>query len=248
MTMLTDKFTYLAGYVSNPSLGYMAVTDDAIDANEIPHSHLVFLHQGKWGNGGPVKFTVVGISLCTHPIRQMIAIGPFGEAFLSGTGDMHEERIQAGEDSPKKRGPLRHVRGIAGKVYAAGMQRQVYRRDDRDVWTCIGHSIRPARGQIVGFESIGGFGEDEIYAAGWEGEIWRYDGLCWHQLDSPTKLILHDICCAGDGNVYAGGQVGMLVAGRKDSWRAIEHGNTRENIWSLAWFNLNPAVNVPLLA
>jgi hypothetical protein len=166
----------------------------------------------------------------------MIAIGPFGEALLTGNGDQHEERIHTGEDDPRKRGPLRHVRGIAGKAYAAGMDRQVYRRDDREVWICIDHDIRPAQNQIVGFESIDGFGENEIYVAGRDGEIWRYDGQRWHRVNSPTDLILHDVCCAGDGNVYAGGQVGMLVAGRDDSWRVIEHGNTRENIWSLAWF------------
>lgn len=235
--MWTDKFSFLVGYVATPSVGFLALCDDSIDVNEIPHSQLVFWQEGKWGNNGQVKFTVVSMSLCTHPIRQMVAIGPFGEVFLTGTRDSHEEEVRAGEETPSKRGMLRSVRGISGKAYAVGMQRQVYRRDGMNTWTCIDHDMRPAPGQVVGFESIDGFEEGEIYAVGWEGEIWRFDGRRWDQASSPTNFILTDVCCAGDGNVYACGRVGMLLVGRKDQWRIIEHETMSEDIWSLAWFN-----------
>ena len=235
--MWTDKFSFLGGVVASPALGFLALSDDSIDSKETPHSQLVFWQPGKWGNSGQVKFTVVSASLCTQPIKQMVAIGPFGNAFLTGSGELHEEQVRAGDyDTPTKRGMLRSVRGIGGKAYAVGMQRQVYRRDNRSLWTCIDHDMRPAHGQVVGFETIDGFGEDEIYAAGWEGEIWRFDGRQWHQSDSPTNFVLTDVCCAGDGNVYTCGRVGMLIAGRHDQWRVIDHQNMTEDIWSLAWF------------
>src|SRR5215471_14666885 len=169
--MWTDEFSFLVGHLATPSVGFLALSTDGVDSRRTPHSQLVFWQQGKWGNNGPVSFTVVSMSLCTHPVRQMIAIGPFGEVFLTGTGESHEERIQAGDDNPTKWGALRHVRGIAGKAYAVGMKRQAYRRDGRDIWTSIDQDIRPPQDQVVGFESIDGFGEEEIYAVGWEGEI-----------------------------------------------------------------------------
>jgi hypothetical protein len=234
--MWKDKFSFLVGYIASPSVGFLALSDDSIDSRQIPHSQLVFWQQGNWGNNGPVKFSVVSMSLCTHPVRQMVAIGPYGEVFLTGTGESHEEQVRVGDDSPSKRGMLRCVRGIGGKAYAAGMQRQVYRRDARDVWTCIDEDMRPAPGQVVGFEAIDGLGDSEIYAVGWEGEIWHFDGRLWHPVASPTNFVLTDVCCAGDGNVYACGRVGMLLAGREDKWRIVEQEDVTEDIWSLAWF------------
>ena len=221
MAKWTDKFSFLTGVVATPSVGFMALSDDSIDSAGIPHSQLVFWQQGSWGNNGQVDFTAISQTICTHPARQVVVIGPYGEAFLAGSSDMHEEKVGVDEDSPTKRGMLRCVRGIGGKAYAAGMQRQVYRRDDRDLWTCIDHDMRPPHGQVVGFESIDGFGEDEIYCVGWEGEIWRFDGRSWNQASSPTNLILTDVCCAGDENVYACGRVGMILVGRNDQWRII---------------------------
>ena len=70
----------------------------------------------------------------------------------------------------------------------------------------------------------------QIYAAGWEGEIWHYDGNRWSSICSPTNIILNDICCAGDGNVYAGGRVGMLIVCRRDHWKVIDHDSMTEGV------------------
>jgi hypothetical protein len=236
MAIWADKFSFLTGVVATRGLGFFALSDDSIDLKEIPHSQIVFWQAEKWGNSGPVKFVVVSASLCRYPIKQMIVIGPFGEVLLTGTGDLHEERVQAGNDNPNERGILRSVRGIGGKAYAVGMQRQVYRRDNRDLWVCIDRDMRPEPGQIVGFESIDGFAENDLYVVGWEGEIWHFDGRLWRRCGSPTNFILTDVCCAGDGNVYACGRVGMLLTGRDNVWRTIEHESMTEDIWSLAWF------------
>jgi hypothetical protein len=233
--MWTDRYSFLTGAVATPAFGLLALADDSIDATSIPHSQIVFWQAGNWGNSGQVNFTVVSVSICTHPIKQMIAVGPFGEAFLTGAGEMHEEKVESGDDTPSKRGMLRSVRGIGGRAYAAGMNRQVYRRDERGLWTCIDLEMRPAKGQVVGFESIDGFGPGDLYAVGWEGEIWHFDSAHWHQADSPTNFVLTDVCCAADGNVYACGRRGTLLMGRDDRWRVIDHGSMTEDIWSLAW-------------
>jgi hypothetical protein len=232
----TDKYSILTGVVATSSVGFLSLSDDSVEATNLPFSQLVAWQQGKWGNNGQVSFSVISVSICTHPSRQMVAIGSAGEAYFAGNGDLHLERIGTAEETPATRGPLRSVRGISGKAYAVGMQRQVYRRDDRDLWICLDRGIRPNPEQVVGFESVDGFGADDIYAVGWEGEIWRFDGRGWHQVDSPTNFILTDVCCAGDGLVYACGRLGLLLVGRNDTWSVVPQESTIEDIWSLAWF------------
>jgi hypothetical protein len=233
----SDRFSFLCGAVRYNDLGYLVLQDDTIDPVLIPHAHFVEWDRDEWGDGGQVGWTAIAVSVCKFPTEQMIGIGPLGQARLIGGGDSHDEQMGVGDETPSSRGPLRAVRSIAGRAFAVGMQRQVYRRDGIDLWTCIDRDMRPAPGQIVGFESTDGFEEDDIYAVGWEGEIWHFDGRRWHQSSSPTNFVLTDVCCAGDGNVYACGRVGMLLSGRNDLWRIIEHESMTEDIWSLAWFN-----------
>jgi len=90
---------------------------------------------------------------------------------------------------------------------------------------------------VVGFEAIDGFSEHDMYAVGWDGEIWHFGGGLWRRLASPVNSVLVDVCCAGSGVVYCCGRNGLLVCGAGDVWNVVELSSFSEDIWSLAWFN-----------
>jgi hypothetical protein len=153
-----------------------------------------------------------------------------------GSGDSHLEELRSGTAAARDRGPMRGLAAIEGVAYACGLGRQVWRRDAAMTWVPIDQSIRvpPADLDWLGFEAIGGLSRREIYAAGLQGEIWRWDGDQWFALPSPTNLILAQVCCAGSGQVYVAGQKGFLLRGRGDDFTIITNGVFEDNIWGLA--------------
>jgi hypothetical protein len=184
-----------------------------------------------------IQWTPVGITICRSPLEQMVTMSEDGDIYCLCSGEERYEKIMNEGMSPLERGgPMRGIRYIGSSVYAVGMKRQIYRRVDFDHWISIDTGVFSNGSEVVGFEAIDGFNEHELYAAGWEGEIWAFNGERWERKESPTNVILHDICCADDGSVYACSQLGTLVKGRGDEWQTIDT-ELQENIWSLAWFN-----------
>ncbi|MGE0756359.1 MAG: hypothetical protein AB7O38_05045 [Pirellulaceae bacterium] len=231
--MWAESFRIQAGTVRYHDLGYLALESQQTDGE---HSLFLEWDAGEWAECGVSSWGTVSFDRCRHPLEQGIAMGEFGEAMLMGSGDIHAETIRDGDSSPETRGYLRRVRGIAGVAYAAGMDRQVYRRQDHSRWVSIDHSMRPSADGVYGFEGLDGFAEDDIYAGGYGGEIWQYDGRRWTQRDSPTNAVLTNLVCGGDGWVYACGRVGLLLRGRGDEWSVVEHEATQDDFWGLAWF------------
>lgn len=235
----TDLFSYVTGVVRKKNLGYLVLSDDEVSKKRISNSGFVQWRDGKWGDGGDTNWLTAAVAITNHPLEQLIALGENGTVLLLGSGDRHEEQIGSGKFSPKSRGPMRGIRNIGGNIYVVGMNRQVYRREGLNNWVSIDNGARPSAKseEVVGFESIDGFSETEIYAVGWEGEIWKYDGKAWTQLDSPTNYVLVNVCCGGNGHTYACGRNGMLVRGRGDKWDIVGQENVTDDIWGLAWFN-----------
>ena len=212
----------------------MAMVHDELVADRVPFTQVALLYQGAWLDGGSLNWDTACVTRCQRPTPQYAVVGVQGQVQFVGGGDIHEELIADGKFIAAELGLLRGARAIEGVLYVCGMERQVFRRDGRDAWRYISSAI-PSYEGVVGFESIDGFSANEIYAVGWKGEIWQYDGKTWQHHDSGTNSVLVDVVCAGDGVVYAIGRGRKLVVGRGAAWQTIDLGVPVE-LWSLAWF------------
>lgn len=131
---------------------------------------------------------------------------------------------------------VRRLAAIGDAIFAVGMGRSVIRRVDRGRWIEFGPGTTNAdQDQVVGFEGIDGFSADDIYVAGWRGEIWRWFGGGWQEIDSPTSANLNAVACGADGVVYVVGDGGSMVRGAGDLWEAIDT-QRPENLQDVAIF------------
>ncbi len=238
----TDLFSYVTGAVRYNDLACVSMVADERANQKDDHSFFCQWDNGKWGRliESSLDWSTVDATVCSQPVEQVLFLGLRGEVFCAGSGDAHEEVIRPNQsDSPSARGMMRGISTIEGKAYAVGMERQVYRRDDANNWTCIDQTARPDPEDktVYSFEGIDGFSGSEIYAAGRRGEIWRYDGNIWTRQNSPTNMILTRVCCADNGDTYICGRVGTLIRGRYERWEIIEHNKTTEDFWGIAWYN-----------
>ena len=244
-TRILQTHMAVCGTVRTNKIGHVLTTAEAINTIASPHGYEQMFDStdGDWfkttGSSGNVAWCPVAAAVCNHPKPQMVAISAWGNVLIDGKGDFHEEIIRDQDKAPvERKGKLLRVRGIGQRAYVVGMGRQVYRRDDAHRWTPIDQGVLvPADNmQMLGFNSIDGFSETDIYAVGLQGEIWHFDSTRWRQLDSPTNRILNDVVCTGDGQVYACGDEGFLLRGRDDNWSIITDAAFTRDIWNLCWF------------
>lgn len=197
---------------------------------EVAHTSLIGIDDEGWGNAADTVWNSTAIAVARKPVEKAVVIGEEGDVVTYVGGNSWTEKI---EPEPVL---IRNAREIDGYVYACGMKRQVYRRAAENQWLDISAPVAGDT-EAIGFEAIDGYGGDELYAVGWEGEIWQYDGRAWHQRNSPTNVILTALCCAADGVVYAAGQGGVMLTGRDDAWSIVQLAEEfTSDIWDLCWY------------
>ena len=220
---------YVAGAARLKDLIYFIVLDKKLAAQEKEHARFIGFKEGKLGHMGDRNWKAVAACVVKKPSERFLALGEDGEVFTYlGGGKVVEEKIV-----PKPK-VLRGVGVVDGLAVACGMKRQVYRRDGEATWTAM-HAPAPDKGN-AGFEAVAGFSSKEMYAVGWNGEIWEWNGKKWVNRASPTNLILTSVCCAADGKVYICGQTGTLLKGRHDTWKVVDLGDFNDDLWAVRWF------------
>ena len=196
----------------------------------IQHVNLIGIDAGNWGSAFNTVWPSTAIAVARAPTEKVVLIGEDGDVSTYVGGKREDEAITP---APVM---IRHARTIDGLVYACGSKREVYKRVGDAQWQDIS-APRAGATEEFGFEAIDGYGVNELYAAGWGGEIWRHDGKRWTQCASPTNVILTAVCCAPDGAVYAAGQGGVMVRGRGDDWAIVDwEEEVTLDLWDLCWF------------
>ena len=211
-------------------LVYILSKNKSMVEDEIEHTSAIGVDRGKWVDCVNTNWNSTTIAVAKKPNEKLVLVGEDGEVCTYVGGVSKDEKKIPNVSL------IRSANTINGYVYACGMKRQVYKRTGEKKWVDISAPF-PAKKEKVGFESVDGFSEDEIYAVGWNGEIWQYNGTQWLNRDSLTNLILASVCCADDGVVYIVGQQGLLIRGRHDTWEVVEwDDDINIDFWDLCFF------------
>ncbi|AZD16470.1 hypothetical protein PUP66_18520 [Pseudomonas chlororaphis] len=214
----------------------MAVDDELADQNT-DHSIVFRYADEKWGK--KTLDTAIRGAIVLEDGKKILAMGVDGKILTLNLPGLSEEQVDPSDDGPSDLLTLRAMRVINGEIYLAGMGRHAYKKSNEKIWLRIDNGVflgRDRREYAIGFNCIDGFSEEDIYCAGYLGEIWRYNGKHWMQEHSPTNVVLNAIECAGDGYVYICGMAGTIIRGRDNAWEVIEQDLTKSDFWGMTYF------------
>jgi hypothetical protein len=230
------KWTFRDVFVYSKAIAYVVAGHDTSGKQDLPGCAL-FRWSGGW-SAQPFAINGTGVTVTQSPEVNVLVMGAEGKVIRWGKGGMREETIDSSEEGPQNYGDLREIRNIGAHAYVVGMRRTAYRCENNGLWKRIDGGVRCSEEDEsdAGFNSIDGFNESEIYAVGWDGEIWAFNGRKWKELRSPTNLGLFRVMCAPDGMVYACGQKGIVIVGRGDKWSVIEPISEIDTLWGATYF------------
>ena len=226
---VSESHFYVAAAARFRDLIYVLARDKGLEQRDVEHSRFIGFYRGELGHIGDRNWRAVDLCVATKPDERMVAIGEDGQVLTYVGGAVSEETIK---EAPVA---LRGVGVVDGFAWACGMKRQTYQRVGEGDWRSL-HAPPPSEGENAGFEDIAGYSSNEMYAVGWNGEVWEWNGNSWVHRATPTNAILTSVCCGHDGNVYVCGQRGTLLCGRHDRWDLIEDEEVVEDLWSVVWF------------
>ena len=226
---LTKDNLISRGAARTSELVYLAMQDRKLHKKSVPHTRIGGIYQGQVVGAADLAWRAAAMCVVRKPSEKLVVVSESGEVFTYVGGVESAERLDQ---------DVRQIRGcstIAGMAYACGMSRQVYRRAAEGKWTPM-HAPADEGDEITGFEAIDGFSEQDLYAVGWQGEVWHCAKGRWERQSSPVNIILSAVCAAGDKLVYACGQSGTLIRGRAGAWEQINTDGVVDDLWDVRWF------------
>jgi hypothetical protein len=226
---LSKDHVLVRGAARFNDLVYLSLEDKKLKKKGLAHTRLGSIDGGEVANVEDLSWRVSAMCVVKKPVEKLVAISEDGKVFTYVGGKSGEENIAQAH-------VLRGCKTIDQRAYACGMGRQVFARERERMWTAM-HAPEGKDDEIVGFEDVDGFDAGELYAVGWNGEVWWREGHAWTRAASPAKTTLSAVCCAGDDHVYACGQAGTLLRGRRDRWEALTTPAQTDDLWDVRWFS-----------
>lgn len=236
--MKRHHHTYTGVCIYEPNRVYVPAISDKLAEEGMPHTLVFRWRDGTWVHN-PIENATSSICTIEEPDLKVLNLGIDGEITLFTSAGFADERVDDSDEGPNDLLQLRCIRPIGARVYAAGLGRHVYRRIGPGAWQAIDEGVfvpRARRTDPVGFEAIDGLQENAIYAVGYLGEIWFYDGRRWIQQDSPTNVVLNCVRCRALDEVYIAGMAGTLLRGSNGAWEVIAQEETEEDFWGMTLF------------
>lgn len=231
--------TFRSGFVQDRSTTHAIAQYDQLAEAGAEYSSLLKWYgmERRWDRYD-IEWSAIRVWVETEQELRLHALGVNGETLEADATGITEGSVDASGEGPLARGPMRDLRWIGRHLYAVGMGRQVYRREEANRWARrdAGVVVPVGTMEVVGFNSVDGLSEEEILACGFGGEIWRNREGEWVQLDSPTNLVLHRLRIVEPDLMFASGQEGLLLRGTGEQWEVIDHGVTDEDLWGLEWY------------
>jgi hypothetical protein len=227
---ISENSLFICGAARTHELIYFVIQDKGLTEGEVAHSRFIGFYKGELGHMGDRNWTTAGMGVVARPTQRLIIVGEEGEVFTYVGGVDGEESIRP---QPTM------IRGLAivdGLAVACGMKREVFVRFGENQWQSIS-APAPPEGENAGFEAVCGKSVEDLYAVGWNGEIWHRKGQEWLPQESSTNLILTAACLGPDGLVYACGQNGTLIKGREGAWELIDLGDFADDFWDVHTFD-----------
>jgi len=234
---MDEGICLIKGVVSERGSICVVATLAADEEQGIAHSYVAAWNSKKWtiwDEDYDVSSVAAGKG---EHVGTLVLLGMTGESTLVDSTGFKPLPIGKGNDAPNRLRTLHEVRAIGQHFYAVGMRRQVFRLPMAGgTWEKIdsGAFVSDSSREIAGFLSVDGFDDDDVYAVGYGGQIWHFDGAQWHQLSSPSNLRLECVRCSPDGQVLVCGAQGLVMQGRMDHWKVIEQNLVEEDLLSLA--------------
>lgn len=107
------------------------------------------------------------------------------------------------------------IRQIGSSLYVCGSNRQVYRRAGEGQWLHVDQGILlpPEDTSMRCLMDIAGLSDNAIYAVGYGGEVFYFDGNDWMLIDTRLDEDLFKIKIVSEREVYVVGANGTLLRG-----------------------------------
>jgi hypothetical protein len=214
-----------------------SIIDDFADDNR-DHAMICCWFDSDWSHELIDDNSICRVIVVEEPRSKILSIGVDGRVDVDDADlGMGVEHVDKSDRRPNYSETLRCAKVINGYVYAAGMARQIYRRNGPDDWIQFDDGIFIPRGErqyAAGILDIDGI-NNELYAVGYKGEIWYFNGKNWEHSDSPTDIALTKVICVGD-IVYIVGLCGIIIKGRHNLWEIVEQDITKDDFWGIASF------------
>lgn len=226
--------SFVTGIPLSVDFGWVVMAIDDLAAQEIEHSAILRYREGNF-EAVCLKMFRTRTALWLPGRNEVVFVADNGEcATIDAEGVDRDEYVTTSQRSPRNTGHIRAATRLVDDVIVVGMQRQVYRRDASGKWSDMMQGLPESSAEgVSGFECVVAVSPDEIYAAGWRGEIWMFDGQVWRHVDSPTNQIITAMCISPSGNILACGRNGLLLSGRHNTWQITHEGACPTDLWSI---------------